>query len=420
MLLQHSTKKELKNMAELNLHRGQKPIICLVGNRNAGKSSLINALVGEDVAITSKTKGTTTDPVSKSYELKSTGPVVFYDTAGLDDDTELGQKRISATEKVIARSDLILYIIGKEGLDNNGSWLLRNYQMQDLNFIPVFNFADIAELSIPDSLTKRLYDGVSVSAKTGLGIEELKQKIANKLAGDAPEKSLISDLICPKSSVVLVSKIDKSAPKTNLIMPQAQVLREVLNKPCPAIITQPEQLKEIIKLQKIPPQMVISDSQVINEVAEIVPQDIPLTTFSLLFARNKGNFTQMLNGVRMLKDLKNNSKILIVEGCSHHISCDDIGRVKIPNLLKKYTQKELEFDFCVGHDFPEDLTPYSLVIHCGGCVLRRREIMYRLDMCEKQRVPVTNYGMVIACTQGVLERTAEPLINQEPELPNPR
>jgi [FeFe] hydrogenase H-cluster maturation GTPase HydF len=409
-------------MAEINLHRGQKPFICLIGNRNAGKSTLINALVGEEVAITSETKGTTTDPVTKSYELKSVGPVVFCDTAGLDDDTELGKQRISATEKIISRSDLILYIVGRDGLDNNGSWLLRNYQMQDLNFIPVFNFADVSELSPTDNTTKRLFDGVSVSAKTGLGLEELKQKIAKKLSGEATEKSIVSDLLCPRSSVVLVSKIDSAAPKTNLIMPQAQVLREVLNKPCPAIITQPEQLKEILKLQVVPPQMVITDSQVVTEVAEIVPQDITLTTFSLLFARNKGNFTQMLDGVRMLKTLKNKSKILIVEGCSHHISCDDIGRVKIPNLLKKYTQKELEFDFCVGHDFPEDLSPYSLVIHCGGCVLRRREIMYRLDMCEKQRVPVTNYGMVIACTQGVLERTAEPLIDSctPTPIPSPR
>ena len=406
-------------MIKTNIHRGQKPIICLIGNRNSGKSSLINALVGENIAITSEIKGTTTDAVTKSYELKSIGPVVFCDTAGLDDDSELGQQRIAATEKIIARSDLILYIVGKDGLDNNGSWLLRNYQMQNLNFIPVFNFSDIAEISQIDNTTKRLFDGISVSAKTGAGIDELKQKIANKLSSDNTEKALISDLLCPKSSVVLVSKIDNSAPKTNLIMPQAQVLREVQSKPCPAIIVQPEQLKDILKYQVIPPQMVISDSQVITEVAQIVPQDITLTTFSLLFARNKGNFTQLLDGVRTLKNLKNNSKILIVEGCSHHISCDDIGRVKIPNLLKNYTQKELEFDFCVGHDFPEDLSPYSLVIHCGGCVLRRREIMYRLDKCASQRIPVTNYGMVIACTQGVLERTASPLINQEAETPDP-
>ena len=406
-------------MININAHRGQKPIICLIGNRNSGKSSLINALTGENVAITSEIKGTTTDPVTKSYELKSVGPVIFCDTAGLDDDSELGQQRIAATEKIISRSDLILYIVGKDGLDNNGSWLLRNYQMQNLNFIPVFNFSDVAEISQIDNTTKRLFDGVSVSAKTGQGIEELKQKIATKLSGDTAEKAIVSDLLCPNSSVVLVSKIDSSAPKTNLIMPQAQVLREVLNKQCPAIIVQPEQLKDILKYQVIPPQMVITDSQVITEVAKIVPQDITLTTFSLLFARNKGNFTQMLDGIRTIKSLKNNSKILIVEGCSHHISCDDIGRVKIPNLLKKYTQKELEFDFCVGHDFPEDLTPYSLVIHCGGCVLRRREIMYRLDKCAAQRVPVTNYGMVIACTQGVLERTAEPLIDQEVELPDP-
>ncbi len=399
-------------MIETNKHRGQKPIICLIGNRNAGKSTLINAIVGEEVAITSDIKGTTTDPVTKSYELKSVGPVVFCDTAGIDDDSALGQKRISATEKIVSRSDLILFVIGKDGLDNNGSWLLRNYQMQNLNFIPVFNFSDITEINQIDNTTKRLYDGVCVSATTGLGIEELKQKIILKLSANATERPLVSDLLCPKSSVVLVSKIDSSAPKTNLIMPQAQVLREVLNKPCPAIIVQPEQLKQTLKSQVIPPQMVITDSQVINEVAQIVPQDITLTTFSILFARNKGNFTQLLDGVRMLKTLKDKSKILIVEGCSHHISCDDIGRVKIPNMLKKYTQKELEFDFCVGHDFPEDLSPYSLVIHCGGCVLRRREIMYRLDKCASQNIPVTNYGMVIACTQGVLERTAEPLIDQ--------
>lgn len=399
-------------MIEINAHRGQKPIISIIGNRNSGKSTLLNTLVNENVAITSEIKGTTTDPVTKSYELKMVGPVVFCDTAGLDDDSELGLKRISATEKIISRSDLILYVVGKDGLDNNGSWLLRNYQMQNLNFLPVFNFADETEINAVDDLTRRQYEGVCVSAKTGFGIEELKQKIARKLSGDSAENHLVTDLLCPKSSVVLVSKIDSSAPKTNLIMPQAQVLREVLNKPCPAIIVQPEQLKETLKFQVIPPQMVITDSQVITEVAQIVPNDITLTTFSLLFARSKGNFTQMLDGVRMLKTLKNNSKILIVEGCSHHISCDDIGRVKIPNLLKKYTKKELEFDFCVGHDFPEDLSPYSLVIHCGGCVLRRREIMYRLDKCAKQRVPVTNYGMVIACTQGVLERTAEPLIDQ--------
>jgi len=389
---------------------GQRSTIAIVGNRNAGKSTLFNRLLGQDISITSAQAGTTTDAVSKAYELIPVGAVTFYDTAGLDDEGELGKLRIKNAENIIKKADIILYIIGKEGLDGKIEEQLREWHIRGRRFIPVFNFADSTK---PDKFTKavsQLYDGISVSAKTGAGIEELKDRIIKMLSEMRQAPSLLEGLINKKDTVILVTPIDAAAPKGRLILPQVQVLRECLDMGAITTVVQPENLKQALSTLKNPPALVITDSQAVKEVAAIVNKEIPLTTFSMLYARAKWNFQQMVAGSKLIAKLKDNSKILIAEGCSHHITCNDIGRIKIPALLKKYTGKELNIEFATGNDFPEDLSPYELVIHCGGCMLHPSEISYRLQTCINKNIPITNYGMVISLTQGILERVAAPLL----------
>jgi len=391
-------------------HKGMRPVIALIGKRNAGKSSLLNRLTDEAVSIVSDTPGTTTDAVMKAYELIPVGAVSFYDTAGLDDKGKLGKLRVEATNKIIKCADLILYVIGKDGLDEKTEKELREMEAADRAFIPVFNFSDKRRLDKDSNAVKALYNGVNVSAKTGDGIEELKQRMAEILAKKDKQKSLISDIISEKDVVVLVTPIDTAAPKGRLIMPQVQVLREVLDKHGIVITTQTEELSKTLASLKQKPKLVITDSQAVQAVSEIVPNTVPVTTFSILFARAKWNFMPMLEGVKTIKKLKNNDRILIAEGCSHRLTCEDIGRIKIPNLIKQYTKKELNFDFCVGQDFPKSLKKYALVIHCGGCMLNQAEATRRIKFCQKQNMPITNYGMVISLIKGVLDRVSAPLI----------
>jgi len=397
-------------MAQATAHAGQRAVIAVIGHRNAGKSTLVNSIIGQDVSIVSDTPGTTTDAIGKAYELLPAGPVTIYDTAGLDDEGELGEKRIKAAEKIINRADLLLYVVGKDGLDGIVEEEIRKLQIENRCFIPVFNFADTYE---PDKYTRavtQLYNGIRVSAKTGAGIEELRKKMAEMIAPLNQEPVIAADLVTEKDIVVLVSPQDNAAPKGRLIMPQMQVLKEMLDNNCIPLVVKPEELKEALSALKKQPALVITDSQAVKTVAEIVPQKIPLTTFSMLFARAKWNIHQMFAGVKAVKNLKENSKVLIAEGCSHHITCDDIGRVKIPALLQKFTAKKLDITFVSGADFPENIDDYELIIHCGGCMLNRAEIRRRLRECTSKNIPIANYGMIISMAQGVLDRVSAPLL----------
>ena len=391
-------------------HKGDRPVIAIIGKRNAGKSSLLNCLTKEAVSIVSDTPGTTTDAVLKAYELIPVGAVSFYDTAGLDDTGKLGKLRVKATEKIIKRADLILYVIGKDGLDEEIEKELRDMNIAEQAFIPVFNFSDIVKLDKYNNAVKMLYNGITISTQTGAGIEELKQRMAEILAPKNKQKPLVSDIISKKDVVVLVTPIDTAAPKGRLIMPQVQVMREALDSHAIVVTAQTDELSKVLASLKRAPSLVITDSQAVQAVTEVVPDKIPLTTFSMLFARAKWDFMPMLEGTKAIKKLKNNDKVLIAEGCSHRQTCEDIGRVKIPNLLKQYTKKELDFDFCVGLDFPEKLKDYALVIHCGGCMLNQAEATRRIKECQKHNIPITNYGMVISLVKGVLDRVSSPLI----------
>ena len=396
-------------------HAGLRPVIAIIGKRNAGKSSLLNSITGQEVSIISDTLGTTTDAVHKAYELIPVGPVSFYDTAGIDDEGNLGQLRIKATQKIINRAELIIYVIGKDGIDTLDEKTFQEIKASDKPFIPVFNYADIIPLNHRNNTIKMLYNGISVSAKTGLGIEELKQRIIEVLSPKLKEKPLISDVISPKDTVILVTPIDTAAPKGRLIMPEVQVMREALDHHAVVLTVQPEELSQALTtMQSQPPALVVTDSQVVKTVADIVPKNIPLTTFSMVLARAKWDFMPMLEGAKAIKNLQDNDKILIAEACSHRKTCDDIGRVKIPNMLKQYTQKNLQFDFYNGQDFPEHLTDYALVIHCGGCLLNQAEATHRIKKCQSQGVSITNYGMAISIAQGVLDRVSSPLISPQP------
>ena len=390
-----------------NNHR---PLIAIIGNCNTGKSSLLNALTGQDLSIISETPGTTTDAVSKIYELIPFGPVTFYDTAGLNDTSELGVKRIQATQKIIARADLILYIINEENISLETEQKLHQFTADRTNFIPVFNFAD---KHIPNTYTQKMithYQGVQTSAATGYGINELKNAIIEKLKKIKKAPGLLHNLIKPQDTIILVTPIDLAAPAGRLILPQVQTIREALDNNAITLTVKVEELNQALSLLKTPPALIITDSQAVKSVAEIVPPEIPLVTFSMLFARAKGNFQLMLESTHAINSLQQNDKVLIAEGCSHHITCDDIGRVKIPALLQKFTSKKLNIEFTSGLDFPENLNEYKLIIHCGGCMLNQKEISRRIEKAVAHNIPITNYGMVISLTQGVLERTSAPLL----------
>lgn len=391
-------------------HAGNRPVIAFIGNRNAGKSSLLNKLVDQAVSIVSDTLGTTTDAVLKTYELIPVGPVSFYDTAGLDDEGELGNLRIKATEKILRRSDIAIYVVGKEGFTPAITSYLDSLKAKDIPLIVVLNFADTRPLNDKTLKILAQYQGIETSAQTGLGIDKLKNRLIEILSQKKEAPSLVADLVTPKDVIILVTPIDSAAPKGKLIMPQIQTIREILDHNGIVLTVQTNELENSLASLKNPPKLVITDSQAVKAVASTLPQDIPLTTFSMLLARAKGNFEQMIAGINAIKNLPEQAHILIAEGCSHHLTCDDIGRVKIPNMLKAYTKKELNIEFVSGLDFKEDLSAYDVIIHCGGCMLNFREIKRRLKEAELQNVPITNYGMVISLTQGVLERTAAPLL----------
>ena len=369
------------------------------GCRNAGKSSVVNAVTGQELCIVSDTKGTTTDPVQKAMELLPLGPVVIIDTPGYDDEGELGLLRVRRTKQVLNKTDVaVLVVDASVGLRSFDEELLAMFAAKQIPHCLVYNKCD---LSAPPADPGALH----VSAATGAGIHELKETIAQLSVKEGEEPKLVGDLIAPGDFVVLVTPIDESAPKGRLILPQQQVIRDILDHHAMSVVVQDTELADTIERLGVKPRMVITDSQVFAKAAAATPADIPLTSFSILLARYKGLLETAVRGAAAIQSLRDGDKILISEGCTHHRQCEDIGTVKLPRLLKKVTGKEITFDTSSGSDFPEDLSGYKLVIHCGGCMLPGREVLYRMKCAADQGVPMTNYGIALAHLQGILARS---------------
>lgn len=387
--------------------RGERLVIVLIGKRNAGKSSLINAITGQEIAIVSDTPGTTTDPVDKHYELLPLGPVTFYDTAGIDDVGELGKKRIQATRKILYRADIAILVIGGSEIDSTEESLISDLTHLKVPLLIVFNKADLQAVSGSAIAFCREHnlDFCSVSTLSGEGVTECKERIIS-LAPEVMKREipLAGDLVAAGSHVILVTPIDLAAPKGRLILPQVQVIRDLLDNDVIVTVVKERELEYALESMRKPPDLVITDSQVVLKVAGDVPEEVPLTTFSILFARYKGELGALLQGARKIDQLKDGDKILIAETCSHHVQCDDIGRIKIPRWLNQYTGKELSYEVYAGHDFPDDLESFALAIHCGACMINPTEMTHRMLECERRGVPITNYGMAISMVQGVLER----------------
>lgn len=389
-------------MSELNqTPSGERTHIGIFGRRNAGKSALINALTGQSLAIVSDVAGTTTDPVSKAMELLPLGPVVITDTPGLDDVGELGGMRVEKTLGVLAKTDIAVIVAdASRGMSEYEQSLLADVKKRGIPHVTVYNKCDIAK---PDAA-----DGaVCVSAATGEGIHELKERLAS-FAGAEPERKLIGDLVSVGDAVILVTPIDASAPKGRLILPQQQVIRDLLDHGAMPLVCRDTEL--CAALSRLTPKMVVTDSQAFAEVSKIVPENIPLTSFSMLMARYKGNFTEAVKGAAALDGIKDGDTVVISEGCTHHRQCEDIGTVKIPKLIKKHTGAEPNFIFTSGGEFPKTLDGVKMVIHCGGCTLNARELRHRYGIAADAGVPITNYGVAIAHMTGILERAKQPLI----------
>lgn len=378
----------------------ERPHISFFGKRNAGKSSLINALTGQQLSIVSDTKGTTTDPVKKSMELLPLGPVVIVDTAGIDDTGELGKLRVQKTFEVLNITDIAVVVANScSGLTEPENLLLEKIKEKKIPYIICYNKNDLVPRTVSSS------SEVSVSAQTGEGIAELKT-LLGKFAV-TKSSPLVSDLIAPKDTVVLVVPIDEAAPKGRIILPQQMVIRDILDSRAIAVVLQPEQLSNYLQSVEKPPVLVICDSQVFAETSKITPKNIPLTSFSILMLRYKLGLENALAAADTLESLKDGDTVLISEGCTHHRQCGDIGTVKLPALIKRYTGKNILFEFTSGGDFPADVTKYSMVIHCGGCMLSDRAVRARMLTAAEQGVPFTNYGIIISKTHGTLERSVE-------------
>ena len=369
------------------------------GCRNAGKSSVVNAVTGQELCIVSDTKGTTTDPVQKAMELLPLGPVVIIDTPGYDDEGYLGALRVRRTKQVLNKTDVaVLVVDASVGIRDFDAELLGQFIARKIPYCLVWNKCDTAEPPVNA-------EGLRVIAKTGQGIHELKETIARLALKEGPEPVLVGDLIEPGDFVVLVTPIDESAPKGRLILPQQQVIRDILDHHALSVVVQDTELKETIVKLGVKPKMVITDSQVFRSAAADTPEDIPLTSFSILMARYKGLLEMAVHGAGAIKDLRDGDTVLISEGCTHHRQCEDIGTVKLPRMLRATTGKDIRFETSSGNEFPEDLSRFKLVIHCGGCMLPGREVLYRMKCAADQGVPITNYGIAIACMQGILKRS---------------
>lgn len=384
--------------------------ISFFGKRNAGKSSVINAVTGQDLAIVSSVMGTTTDPVYKSMELLPLGPVVVIDTPGIDDEGELGALRVRKSYQVLNKTDIaILVVDSTTGKGEEEFALLHKFHEKHIPYLVVYNKIDLLSVEKIKNLAMSVRAGeVLVSAADGMNIQELKEKIATLKPEDTHQYPLIQDLIEPLDLVILVVPIDKAAPKGRLILPQQQTIRDILEADATAIVVKEYELRDTLAHLGKKPRLVITDSQVFAKVSADTPADIMLTSFSILFARYKGNLPALIKGVTALEQIEDGDKILVSEGCTHHRQCDDIGSVKLPRWIRQYTGKEPEFVFSSGTEFPADLSPYKMIVHCGGCMLNEREMKYRLACAKDQNIPMTNYGILIAYIQGILKRSVEP------------
>ena len=424
---------------------GERIHIGFFGRRNAGKSSLVNAVTGQDLSIVSEVRGTTTDPVSKSMELLPLGPVVIIDTPGIDDEGELGIKRVRKSRQVLNKTDLAILVV--DATTGTGSWeteMIRLFERKEIPYLVVYNKADLlpdpapsdrktsrnaSQAGVPTGITtgdspasdpavsgSGHSNMVYVSAKTGLGIHDLKERMTRLVAPDGSGKRLVADLVHPLDVVVLVVPIDSAAPKGRLILPQQQTIRDVLESGAISVVTRETELSQTLHSLAKKPALVITDSQAFKKVDQETPSDVPLTSFSILFARYKGDLNEAVHGAAQLDKLQDGDTVLISEGCTHHRQCGDIGTVKLPAWIRSYTKKELNFVFTSGGEFPEDLSPYALVVHCGGCMLNEREMKSRIAHAVAQNIPVTNYGICIAQVHGILKRSVGRFPDVEAEL----
>ena len=389
------------------------------GRRNAGKSSVMNAVTGQDIAVVSDVRGTTTDPVYKSMELLPLGPVVMMDTPGIDDEGELGTLRVRKSYQVLNKTDAaVLVIDGTVGAAPEDMALLERIREKKIPCVIAVNKKEAAEEAILKKTVDQLCpekDGseesaaqvICVSAATGEGIPELKELIASAARKEEPERYIVRDLLDPSDTAVLVVPIDKAAPKGRLILPQQQTIRDILEADAVSVVVKEMELKNVLGQLREKPKLVITDSQAFEKVAADTPEDILLTSFSILFARYKGDLAAVVKGVTALDTVEDGDVILISEGCTHHRQCDDIGTVKLPRWIREYTGKEIRIETTSGTEFPDELTKYKVIIHCGGCMLNEREMKYRLKCAEDQGVPMTNYGIAIAFMKGILKRSVE-------------
>ena len=394
---------------------GERVHIGLFGKRNAGKSSLINALTGQKLAVVADIPGTTTDPVLKAMELLPLGPVLMMDTAGIDDTGELGQLRVQKSLQVLNKTDIAILVIDSVAdITEEDLKLLQRIQDKELSCVVVFTKADVAEKNamqdntVPETKHNAIPSSIpqiSVSSTTGKHIKELKDLLAHLVPQKKAPFPICADLLQPEDQVLLVTPIDSAAPKGRLILPQQQTIRDIIDRDAVAIITKENNVGSALKNMKKPPVMVITDSQAFGKVNQAVPQEIKLTSFSILMARHKGNLEQAVLGVAALKQLQDGDRILISEGCTHHRQCGDIGTEKLPKWIRDFTGRQFNFSWTSGTEFPADLSPYRLIIHCGGCMLNEREMQYRYRCAADQNVPMTNYGLCIAYTHGILKRS---------------
>ncbi len=395
-----------------NTPRSNRVHIAFFGRRNAGKSSIINAVTGQDLALVSDVLGTTTDPVYKSMELLPLGAVVMIDTAGLDDVGELGDLRVQKTREVMKKTDIAIVVIDANAQDTSLEQIwIQELKEKKIPILGALNKIDLCENinGIADKLADLLQIPlIPVSALTQKGIHRLKEKMALLVPEEQDKFCIVGDLIKPGDLVVLVTPIDKAAPKGRLILPQQQTIRDILESDAIAVVTKEHELRETLSKFKEKPKLVITDSQVFLKVAADTPTDVMMTSFSILFARYKGDLEQMVEGVKAIDQLQDGDKILICEACTHHKQSDDIGTVKIPRWIRQKTGKNIQFDHASGQDFSENLEGYKLIIHCGGCMLNAQAMKGRMSEAKGQEVKITNYGVVIAYVQGILDRALEP------------
>lgn len=387
--------------------------ISFFGRRNAGKSSVINAITGQDLAIVSSVKGTTTDPVYKTMELLPLGPVMIIDTPGIDDEGELGALRVKKSYQVLNKTDIAILIVDSTTGKTDADYaLISRFIHKKIPYLIVYNKIDLlTDQEVYDLAFSTRKEEVLVSVAANMNIHELKEKIASMKPEDSHKYPLIGDLINPEDLVILVVPIDKAAPKGRLILPQQQTIRAVLERGGLSLVVRDTELKstlELFRSQGIKPKLVVTDSQAFARVSKDTPEDITLTSFSILFSRYKGELDAQLLGVNALSTVRDGDRILISEGCTHHRQCDDIGTYKLPEWIREYTGKKPVFEFTSGTEFPDDVTSYKIVIHCGGCMLNEREMKYRIACCQDQNVPITNYGIAIAQMTGILKRSLEP------------